>query len=215
LNEKEWEESQNPIEMWQAWMGAGTDKFGDAESGRKARLFGVACCLAVRELAEVKQNRQALEVSERYADGLASDADLHRARDKAIKSGGYGLVWATTIPTPARSLLYTLNPGIAKETTSRILRDTVMNPFKRLKTNGDWMFPFQLGDLRVSKEVQFVANGVYQDRLPDGSLDPVGLKVLSDAAEEAGGPPSILAHLRSPGKKYRGLWSLDLILGKE
>jgi len=27
-------------------------------------------------------------------------------------------------------------------------------------------------------------------------------------------PHPLLAHLRSPGKKYRGMWSLDIVLGK-
>lgn len=81
--------------------------------------------------------------------------------------------------------------------------------------------------------------------IDDGTLDPDRLAVLSDALEEAGCPAEVecpdcdggrkyapfglclkcpqnclvpnplLAHLRSPGPHVRGMWSLDLILGKE
>jgi hypothetical protein len=69
--------------------------------------------------------------------------------------------------------------------------------------------------------------------LADGRLDPERLWVLADAMEEAGcdgelcdcmnewcppghrKPHPLLAHLRDPGPHYRGMWSLDLLLGKE
>lgn len=94
-----------------------------------------------------------------------------------------------------------------------------------------------------------LAHAAYDERLPDGRLDPELLAVLSDALEAAGAPTDercpacggmgrlvggvfdpaacsacgrtgrvphpLLAHLRSPGPHYRGMWSLDVILGKE
>jgi hypothetical protein len=66
------------------------------------------------------------------------------------------------------------------------------------------------------REVQRLAQSAYAERLDDrGVLDPARLGVLSDAVEEAGcNTTAILEHLRSPGPHYRGMWSLDLVLGK-
>ncbi len=70
--------------------------------------------------------------------------------------------------------------------------------------------------------------------LNPGTLDGARLAVLSDALEEGGCPAfetvsvpvaqgvdtrvsvphPLLSHLRSPGPHYRGMWSLDLILGR-
>jgi hypothetical protein len=39
--------------------------------------------------------------------------------------------------------------------------------------------------------------------------------VLSDALEEAGADPDLIAHLREPGPHWRGCWGVDLVLAKE
>jgi hypothetical protein len=51
-------------------------------SDRKFRLFGSACCRRIWSLLE-RRNRQAVEIIERFADGLATEADLRQARDVA------------------------------------------------------------------------------------------------------------------------------------
>jgi|ERR1700722_294174 len=87
--------------------------------------------------------------------------------------------------------------------------------------------------------VTLLAESVYDERNPDGTLEPVRLAILADALEEAGcDNAELLAHLRglehrhavlsgglvsrepcvwSPlrGPHVRGCWALDLILGKE
>jgi hypothetical protein len=49
-------------------------------SGRKARLFACACCRRIWHLLDDPRLRQAVEIAERYADGLAMLNDLMDAR---------------------------------------------------------------------------------------------------------------------------------------
>jgi hypothetical protein len=61
-----------------------------------------------------------------------------------------------------------------------------------------------------------LAQAAYEEReLPSGHLDPQRLAVLSDALEEAGADPELVAHLREPGPHVRGCHILDLLLAKE
>jgi hypothetical protein len=60
-----------------------------------------------------------------------------------------------------------------------------------------------------------IARAAYDERKPDGTLDPARLAVLSDCLEEFGtGSEELLAHLRSKGAHFRGCWAVDLILEK-
>src|SRR6266545_3715030 len=67
-NEDQWRTCREPILM--------LDQLGKGVSDRKLRLFAVACCRAVPSLLADGPNRNALEVAERYADGLASADEL-------------------------------------------------------------------------------------------------------------------------------------------
>lgn len=47
-----------------------------------------------------------------------------------------------------------------------------------------------------------------------GQPDPICLHVLADAAEEAGNPPEVLQHLRSPGPHFRHCWAVEFLAGR-
>ena len=78
MTEAEWLTSTNPMPMLEFLKGKAT--------GRKCRLFAVACCFTVEELL-TQESRVALETAERFADGHASETDRRLARASALAAG--------------------------------------------------------------------------------------------------------------------------------
>src|SRR5215218_2844102 len=56
----------------------------DSASDRKLRLFGCACCQQIESLLTEERSRQAVEVAERFAEGLAGKAELEESRIDAL-----------------------------------------------------------------------------------------------------------------------------------
>src|SRR5262245_14978436 len=73
-------------------------------SDRKLRLFACACCRAVWPDLTTGSSRAAVEVAERYADGLAVERDLHRAQSMAIQAARRVVLaeWPEQPPPPLR-----------------------------------------------------------------------------------------------------------------
>jgi hypothetical protein len=225
MSETEWLNATDPSNMVE-WLGVSSQE-GITISDRKWRLFAVACCRRAWSSLG-KQGRKAVEVSEKFADGLSSESTLvavHavlRGRDawatqgtaKVAPAKGAKLAILGACTVAQRTHLS--NPQVAYETEGvalgRLLRDIVGPlPFRPLPpllpTLQDWS-----GGLIVR-----MATAIYEERaLPSGHLDVARLAVLADALTDAGCTDTdLLAHLRSSGPHVRGCWATDLLTERQ
>jgi hypothetical protein len=207
-----------------------------AVSNRKLSLFGCACVRRVWGALADDRLRRALEVAERFADGLATPRQLASARKAAQKlCKGIGDIIADHGPMAVGAVcgqgvsVFTVaestgavaaeawsDEGVSWDTAhaqerraqAALLRDIFGNPFMPVVVAEAWLTP----------AITRLAQAAYDARrLPEGSLDPSGLAVLADVFEEGGcAEEEILGHLRQPGQVHVcGCWCLDLILKKE
>ncbi len=215
-------------------------------SARKLRLFGVACCRRVLHLLghgacrgqeQQALSRQAVEVAERFADGLASASDLARA---------HGMAHLGNNVNPCLDSILPVTPGSSRFATPRLMElacrfvaselapqaSGMVEEFTRLASyavdgadprpthadlgrevfgNPFHRVAFDPAWLRCDDgAIPGLARAIYADR----SFDQ--LPVLADALEDAGCQDvAILDHCRRPANHVRGCWALDKLLGKE
>ncbi len=214
MTEFQWLRYQYPREMLQ-WL------YGRGLPPRKFQLYAASVCRRSWDAIQCGAGREAVIVLERYAEGKATDDELSAAlhRVPVDPEGGspvdmaaeYALGYIGRADTALAATGMVLlsdgksDPGF-EETfrldPSRALWEVFGNPFRSVR------LPPQ------SPLVLALAKGAYSERLTDGQLDWHGLAVLADAVEEAGCcDQTLLAHLRTPGRHYRGCWALDAVLG--
>jgi hypothetical protein len=204
MMESEWLACDDPQPMLEFVRGKVSD--------RKLRLFACACCRAVWDKLTDSRSRQAVELAERYANGLATEEELRSARLQATAAwkplNDHDL---STIAMQAEeccdlsaadAAAFAVGrepfPGPAAQ--AALLRDLVGNPFR----------PVALDRRYVTPAVVALARAAYEERAFDR------LPILADALEEAGVTDAqLLGHLRGPGPHALGCWALDAILGKE
>ncbi len=75
MNEVEWMAGCDPVAM--------LAHLGSHASDRKLRLFACACARRYWSLLRYRPPREAIEVSERFAQGCATDAELQMIRDSS------------------------------------------------------------------------------------------------------------------------------------
>src|SRR5262245_8042524 len=229
MTEAEWLACTDPTPMLDFLKASG--KLTD----RKARLLVVAVCRRMWHLLTDERTRRAVEVAERFADGLANRKELEAAWHLALVASHDGdqegqasfqkegsiycaLVAAGgwSLPTDSACRPFVLDQ-VAKmascfEQTERALQCAVSDifgslPFRPVALDNSWLTPTVLR----------LAWAAYEGRcLPACTLDPARLAVLSDALEDAGcTDEQVVAHLREPSPHVRGCWVIDLLLGKE
>jgi hypothetical protein len=216
VTEREWLASQN----------AGVLLRHLKRSPRKVRLALCGCLRApkVWSLLPSLASRQAVVVSESFADGAVDAKELGQARKRANAASGRAWRKRQSCEATARlanlaclqdSHLLGYGFNLVEIELSRIQSllppelplDLLGDPFRTPHVQSTWRTPTVISVLRAA----------YDNRTsPSGLLDPVRLTILADALEEAGcADEAILGHLRSPGLHVRGCWVLDLLLNRE
>ncbi len=235
MNEQEWLTSEDPAAML-ALRGRGgpslTERNRFTWSDRKLRLFACACCRQVWHLladdvpcwrpatplvgcpdchgtGRINRSRRAVEVAERYADGLGTEEEREIVFNAASSLPLPQAVAANCLvsqqhwPNPLRRILEEFG---TPPTQAHLLREIVGNP---------WIVepdPSLVGLWRVRNHgrVYDMIRVIYDERRFED------LPILADALEDAGcDNADILTHLRGPGPHVLGCWVLDLLLGKE
>jgi hypothetical protein len=213
-----------------AWM-AGVDAQAMVESlrgsgsERKLRLFACARCRSVWPLLADGRSREAVEVAERLADGLASEADRAAAFARATEAASVedyedpeddatylaavaaayarNVVWAEAyVAAHATAPPLVMTDPAAEAVAVGQLRDIFGDPFRRVSIEASWL---TWHDGTIPR----LAQSIYDDRAFDQ------LPILADALEDAGcNDADSLNHCRSGGEHVRGCWVVDLLLGK-
>jgi hypothetical protein len=191
-------------------------------SERKLRLFAVACARRVEHLpyrgisAEESDkaraaDRHALAVAERFADNLASAAELKVAMNSTTTNSAGRACTRAKAFLSAEASADTFYRYIALKRAewasearaqANLLRCVCGNPFRPIALSRD-LLTWQ------RRTIPRLAQTIYDDRAFDRLL------IVADALEEAGcTDPAILKHCRQPGERVRGCWVIDALLGK-
>jgi hypothetical protein len=208
MREKTWLKTNNYTRMM--------EQLGERLSKRKRLLFGCATARIVWDRLKWDCNRRAIEVTEKYADGLASREEVAQAYQNLIWEPAMDSEWhivALTDGLPYRDpsdepphRLHADDKSIVEITTMQwadALRDLVGNPFRPLTIDPAWLARNDGAAVRL-------AQTTYEERRWEV------LPVLADALEEAGcTEANLIAHCRQVGPHYRGCWAVDAVLALE
>ena len=219
MTESEWFASADPDAMLKA--------LGRRLSARKKRLIACACCRRILHLIPDARAKEAIEVSERFADGSATRTQLGAAYSMAwevyeeamsveapeepyadaVEAACGEKIDAAAVARDARLEDFYGEPtpqeqaftAAERVAQAQLLRDLVGNPFRPTPVDKSWR----------SSDVLALARGIYDRGLYDR------MPILADALEEAGcTDPEVLRHCRGPGPHVRGCWLLDGLLKK-
>jgi hypothetical protein len=219
MREKKWLKCTDPEEML-AYLQCNPmtgEPSPHEPSERKLRLFGCACCRRLGELLTA-DGRRAIETAERFADALATDAELQEAVAAAgadQTDAGAAVSWlgaasdAVEQAADEVAMIFSLTAGQesgadAEEAVHQaerrfqagLLRHIIGNPFRPLPPLSG--LPPTIRDL---------AESVYNQ-----SREAVG--PLHDALLEAG-LSEWAAHFEKAGEWHpKGCWALDALTGR-
>jgi hypothetical protein len=133
----------------------------------------------------------------------ASTAPDTAARAAGIESGAKGPAEDPSRAGQSARLLLE-----HRRAQTAILLDVFDNPFRAVTVS-----PLLL--TWRNSTIPALAQSIYDNRSPSGTLDPARLSELASLLGEAGCQDAeLLEHLRGPGPHIRGCWVVDLLLGK-
>lgn len=211
MTESEYRDCQEPIYLLE-FLRSRYAYPNEEASNRKLRLFACACCRRIWHLLPNVRSRRAVELRERFADGLVTQEEMEAvrkalvfndssARRRSIRSAVAG---AAAGSFNSYEIIRGLAPSAqADEARAHcdLLRDIYGNPFHPAMLNESWL------TWRGGIVVQ-LARDVYEDQAFDR------LPIVADALEEAGCMDQhIFEHCRTPGVHVKGCWVVDLLLG--
>lgn len=203
----------------------------DEASERKLRLFACACCRHFWCLLTDDRSRRAVEVAERFSDGLVSSDEAQAALVSAcealpeIPDGSTGWLEAEArLRTQHLPHKHWRAAATAAFAVSRDVGDVeahvrgnegVLVAY-RLQAQllrdifGPLPFhPVSIRSQQLTQEVVTLAQSIYDNAAFNQ------LPRLADALENVGcEATAILDHCREPGMHVRGCWAVDFLLGK-
>jgi hypothetical protein len=186
---------------------------------RQECLIACGCVRRIWDLLENESSRAAVAVTERFADGFVTEAELQVAHDAAEKASYVGGHYQATRAAAAATLAAKTLPGDASARAADafawsvatksepwqlardqerahqadLLRDIIGNPFQPRPAR---YWPGHVVGL---------ARAIYQEG------DPHVYPILADALEEFG-ESAMAQHCRQAGH-VRGCWVVDTVLG--
>lgn len=220
MTEAEWLAASEPQPM--------LDFLAVKGSNRKLRLFALGCCQEWLGDMQDERSRVAVEIAEKYAEGLVSLAELFAAKRSARSILGLGNADGTDRIKYAAKLAWMVSNQSAYGAASRCSENpfdlTYKKYFRRhriremqnLKTRlfrcifGNPFRPISIDPSWLTSTVLALTTGIYQERAFDR------MPILADALQDAGcDNEDILNHLRGQGPHTKGCWVVDLLLDKK
>ena len=228
MTEQEWLECTDPRKMLRLPI---LDNIGE----RKLRMFACACCRRMWNLLTDERIRAVIEITEKYADRIATQQNLDAAREEAQHAATSPVITLHTATgtvdvSPGSVVSYAASTGthfsprgtaffaamFAEEVTDKRTafdaeRKEQASVFRDLIGN-----PFRPVAINPAwlawhdGTVRRIARSIYDERAFDR------MPILADALTDAEcDNADILNHCRSVGQHVRGCWVIDLLLGKE
>jgi hypothetical protein len=237
LTETEWLASEDPTAMldWLRQTGKGSD--------RRLRLFAIASVLRVSQLL-TPQAHEALDVAERFAEGLARTEDRKAAREAALSAGVVGpsampleMVRHARGPAKASACWTLARRGIEAAKMAVYYSSQAERQFRlnKARANSDSAWAGALAEQMAARAAllrdifgnPFRAAPVMERawlkpdvvELAQPAYDQRSFErmpELATALEKAGcNNRDVLGHYRLAGEHVKGCWVVDLVLGKE